>query len=481
MVVVIASVTAAVYDRRRSQPSPYRNIIVMVSDGYGPAGQTLCRYTSLADDNYTVIFDEFIVGNVRTRSYNSLVTDSAAGATAYATGFKTNNTGVSVDPMTLLPYGTLLEAAKYQGMAAGLVVKSTLSDATPAAFSSHRKERYNQTAIALQQITHNIEVMFGGGKQYYDVDAWKKAGYKFIETSSDMQNTKTTPVLGLFSHTDLDYVIDRTPNTTQPTLPQMVEKALELLSGSPTGFFLLIEGSLIDRAGHENDPATYYGEAREYDETMRMVNEWASKAEGETLVVSVSDHETGGLTLGRVRDGDPGGYPPYEWDPYTLLQVTKSSQKMAPLIRSSNGTNTATVIQTYTNIQPTQEQVDLINHGINDSRALIVNIGKVVSTQARIGWTTPGHTGVDINLYVVYDSQANVGNQPKIQGNMENTAVGNAIASKCSLDLVAATEKIRTGWNPEWAVDPPKSTMVERDMFEEEDNYHPRLQTRGNQ
>jgi len=242
VLLLVGALIAVLYNEKGSEKVPYRNVIFMISDGYGPSGQSFTRYTALYDGNQTVIFDNFLKGTVRTFSASSLITDSAAGATAFSCGKKTFNGGIAVDPVTLKPMGTMLEAAAMKGLKTGLVVKSALSDATPAAFSSHVGSRASQTEIASQQLTKGIEVMLGGGRKYYNVDDYKSKGYTYVstaagtsllpsnnaynvlKTSTEMNSTTKTPLLGLFASESMSYSIDQDPQ--QPTLPQMVSKVL---------------------------------------------------------------------------------------------------------------------------------------------------------------------------------------------------------------------------------------------------------------
>ncbi|CAG8657473.1 94_t:CDS:2, partial [Acaulospora morrowiae] len=148
-----------------------RNVILMISDGFGPASETFARnyYQYVKDLSYDFVtpLDELLVGSSRTRSSNSLVTDSAAGATAFSCILKTYNGAIGVDPEKS-PCGTILEAAKELGMATGLVVTSRITHATPASFSAHAVSRDLEYIIATQQIGdyplgRRVDLMLGGG------------------------------------------------------------------------------------------------------------------------------------------------------------------------------------------------------------------------------------------------------------------------------------------------------------------------------
>ena len=145
-------------------------------------------------------------------------------------------------------------------------------------------------------------------------------------TCAELNAARATPLLGLFAHDDMSYALDR-DMLTQPGLPEMTRKALALLSRRPAGFFLMVEGSRIDHAGHANDPASHARELLEYDAALRAVLDFARR-DGHTLVVSHRGPQTGGLSLGR-RIGDQSLY---ELHIETLRPVTASTERMADSI-----------------------------------------------------------------------------------------------------------------------------------------------------
>ena len=138
----------------------------MIPDGCGPAAITLARLVS----GHPLVLDSLLVGAVETHSADSHVTDSAAGGTAYATGVKTRNRMLGVDPDER-PLGTLLEAAEARGMATGLVTTADLTDATPAAFVAHVAQRTLQDSIAVEMLEHHVDVLLGG-----DWSRWRPDG-----------------------------------------------------------------------------------------------------------------------------------------------------------------------------------------------------------------------------------------------------------------------------------------------------------------
>jgi alkaline phosphatase len=308
--------------------SAKRNLIFMVSDGMGPASLSLTRsfrqYTEGLPEGDTLTLDKHFWGSSRTRSSNSLVTDSAAGATAFACGLKSYNGAISVLP-DWEPCGTVLEAAQRAGYKTGLVVTTDISDATPACFASHVVTRAMMDEIALQEVGegvlgHVVDLMFGGGRCHFlpngtddscradDVDVVgiaKKKGWSYANDRAGFDALKggdnvQLPVLGLFARNDVPFELDRrNMNDVYPSLSEMAKAALKALSkatkDSDKGFFLMIEGSRIDHAGHINDPAAQVREVLEYDKAFKAVLDFLEESSDEGVLVATSDHETGGL------------------------------------------------------------------------------------------------------------------------------------------------------------------------------------------
>ncbi len=278
-----------------------KNVILLIADGTGIAQITSGQYAIVGSDGYLNIQRLPITGITRTKSANSLVTDSAAGATAYSCGEKTDNGMIAY-----MPDGrsckTLLEFAEEMGLSTGLVATSTITHATPASFAAHVKSRSMQDVIAAQYLDADVEVLLGGGYEYFIpqttegssrkddrnlIDEFTAIGYDFVDNAEDMADNKSEKILGLFSSMG--------KNRT-PTLAQMTDKALSNLSTNEKGFFLMVEGSQIDWGGHENDSEYVIREMRDFDAAVKSALDFAEK-DGETLVVITADHETGGMTL----------------------------------------------------------------------------------------------------------------------------------------------------------------------------------------
>jgi alkaline phosphatase len=314
------------------KPTGKRNLIMMVSDGMGPTSLSLTRsYKQYAEGlpwSSKLVLDSYLIGQSRTRSTSSLVTDSAAGATAFSCGQKSYNGAIAVlDDHS--PCGTVLEAAKKAGYMTGLVVTTRITDATPACFASHVNQRSEEDRIAEQFIGDYplgrvVDLFMGGGRCHFlsnsttgscrgdnkDIIAMaKQRGFSYAESRGDFDDLKggesvDFPFLGLFANTDIPYEIDRRfDNHIYPSLDEMTQTALKALSDatktSDKGFFLMVEGSRIDHAGHANDPAAQVYEVLAYDKAFASVVEFLEKDPTPGVMVSTSDHETGGLATAR--------------------------------------------------------------------------------------------------------------------------------------------------------------------------------------
>ena len=314
------------------KPNGKRNLIFMVSDGMGPTSLSMTRSfrqveTGLAFDDVLVL-DQHLIGSSRTRSTSSLITDSAAGATAFSCGHKSYNGAISVLP-DHSPCGTVLEAAKKAGYMTGLVVTTRITDATPACFAAHVNRREEEDRIAEQEVGDHplgrvVDLMLGGGRCHFlpnstdgscrgdnkdVVDLAKKNGFSYVNSRKDLDGLKIgsavkLPLLGLFANTDIPYEVDRRNlNDVYPSLDEMARTALRALSDatkdSEQGFFLMIEGSRIDHAGHGNDPVAQVHEVLAYDKAFASVLEFLDNDDVEGVLVGTSDHETGGLAAAR--------------------------------------------------------------------------------------------------------------------------------------------------------------------------------------
>lgn len=325
-----------------------KNIIFMIGDGMG-LEQISAAWVS---NGGKLNFDNFSkVGIQRSYSANKLVTDSAAAGSALATGHKTNNGMISMTPDSVA-VKSLAEEAMEKGKRAGAAVTCRVNDATPAVFFSHSPSRSNQEDIVAQMASSGVYFLSGGGIKYWkdrkdgrDITAEiQEKGYSFAATKEELMAVEEGPVVALMAPKELDPALDR-----GDILPASVTKALQLLDNKK-GFFLMIEGSMIDDGGHDNKAGHTMEEIFDFDRTLGIVLEWAEK-DGETLVVVTADHATGGMTLlsgsiaeKRIRvnfstTGHNGvALPVFAWGPHSedfvgVYENTELSDKIRKLIK----------------------------------------------------------------------------------------------------------------------------------------------------
>lgn len=275
-----------------------KNIIIMIGDGMGVSHITASRYVHGRSN-----FDRFKnLGLMTTHSRHSLVTDSAAGATALATGRKIRNKFVSFYKGK--KFKTIMEYALESNMGTGLVVTSSITHATPAAFAAHVSHREQKRRIARQLARSGINLMIGGGRKYFypsnTEDKKQKAGlleeiakrYKMIRHFSKLKGNEKEPyVFAIFTRKQLPRAKNR-----KFGLNQLTQFALDNLSQHENGFVIMIEGSQIDWASHKNDPEMIIEEVWDFDQAVGVALDYTKKR-SDTLLVVTADHETGGYAL----------------------------------------------------------------------------------------------------------------------------------------------------------------------------------------
>ena len=298
---VIALLTNSCGQKPVNEAKPYvKNIILMIGDGMGVAHV----YSAISSTADTLNFERMPVsGFSKTFSINKYITDSAAGGTALSTGQKTKN-GVIAEDTLGNKLKTILEIADENGLKTGLVVSCDITAATPAVFIAHSPSRKNNEDIAKDFLNTDIDVFIGGGYlNFYArkdnlnlIDSLETRGYQIARTMDEVKSVKQGKLAGLLADRHLPSIINGRGNM----LPQATEVALNLLSDSEKGFFLMVEGSQIDWGGHQNNQEFVVTETIDFDQALGKVLEFA-KTDGNTLVIVTADHETGGMSL---IDGD---------------------------------------------------------------------------------------------------------------------------------------------------------------------------------
>lgn len=278
-----------------------KNVILMIGDGMGVTQITAGLYTN----NNQLNMERFkIIGLHKSHSESHLVTDSAAGATAFSCGQKTYNGAIAMDKDTM-PIETILEMAEKKGLATGLVATCKITHATPASFIAHNKTRKDDEGIAADFLKTDFDLIVGGGSKYFEqrkdernlVKELKDKGYHvsdfFHEKTEDLKMNPSKP-LAFF--TALDNPVMKTEG--RDYLPSIAKKSADFLAerGKEKGFFMMIEGSQIDWGGHANNSDWIVNEVHDFDQAIGKILDFAEK-DGETLVIVTADHETGGYAI----------------------------------------------------------------------------------------------------------------------------------------------------------------------------------------
>ena len=272
-----------------------KNVILLIGDGMGLAQIQAGLSSNFGQSN---IINMKYVGLSRTEAVNSDFTDSAAGATAMATGKKTNNRYIGMDaegralvsiPDTLAPFG----------IKSGVISTGDITDATPAAFYAHETERSMSKEIAADFLNSSVAILVGSGRKAFTENENKqllsqieKRGYSYKTNLNDFVSSNTLKQIVLLD----DSATRKTMDGRGEMLKTSLLKTIELLSKNKKGFFVMAEGAKIDHGGHANNLPFLITEQHDFDRTVGAVLEFADK-DGETLVIVTADHETGGLSL----------------------------------------------------------------------------------------------------------------------------------------------------------------------------------------
>ena len=268
-----------------------QNVVLMIGDGMG------FEHIEVTSDFFGK--EMFMTslefnGEVQTHSKNMIIpTDSAAAATALATGQKVNNGVLAFCGEDI---ENISEIAKKQNKGVGIVCTETLSGATPAGFSAHTSHRSNVQEIRQDQYQSDIDIFLGAGLSEYSAEETQivNSGYDFVTSFSDL-SLDSEKIFGVFEDISNYENLDKTP-----TLEKLTEFAVSFLSNKyPNGFFLMVEGSHIDKKSHNNDIIGMIDCVNEFDKAVKKVS---SMLDENTFVIVTADHETGGLNFDKDKD-----------------------------------------------------------------------------------------------------------------------------------------------------------------------------------
>ncbi|TKB43330.1 alkaline phosphatase [Thalassotalea mangrovi] len=412
-------------NQTKASPAAVKNIIMVVADGMGPVYPVL--YRNFKDDPKTnrveeTVFDRLLVGTAATYPHitSGFVTDSAASATALATGVKTYNGAIGVD-INKKPLLTVLEYAKIQGMRTGLVSTSQIVHATPASYIAKNESRRNYNDIADDFFDNRAEgkivadVMIGGGVDYFIrddrnlVQEFTDSGYQYVDTFPGLSVLKPgsqTNVLALLADVALPAAMDSEFDTPLLT---MSKAAIEQLENNQHGYFLLIEASQVDWAGHANDIAYAMAEMEDLATTMSYLESYVQQHQ-DTLVVLTADHNTGGVSIGAKGK--------YQWQGKWLKNLKMSPAEIARTIREDAISKSQ--IEALLGFSLTEQQAkDLLS--AEDNKHTYIKLKAILDQKTHTGWTTGGHTGVDVPVYATGPGAE------KFFGHQDNTDIGKQV------------------------------------------------------
>lgn len=433
-----------------------KNVIVMIPDGTTlgvySAARWFKHYNKMGE---RLQVDPYLTGTVTTHSSNAPIGDSAPAGSAYATGVLQQPGNVAIHPQvsendifavdgarTWQPAATILEAMKIEKQkAVGLVVTCEFPHATPADFSAHHYKRSNYKALAPQMAYQNLDVMFGGGNGILTDDIRQHFNQNGTTLFSNDRNALLNyegegKVWALFGDGAMTYDLDRNPEKA-PSLAEMTDKALQLLSKKENGFFLMVEGSHVDWAAHANDAAAVIHEFLAFDEAVGKVMDFAQN-DGNTAVVILSDHATGGLSIGS-RNCSGSSSLSLE-DLFGAVSNYKiSASGLESILVNTKPDEIKSVFKEYTDVEITDEEMQTLlsskNYKEGDytqvgtSENLAHNIVKILNARTCFGFTTGSHTGEEV-LLASYHPQGDI-----LKGNVTNRGVNEYLQKVAGLEI----------------------------------------------
>lgn len=463
-VMMILLITGGVF----AESSP-KYVFYLIGDGMGAAQRQIAELyiqNEKQDPSAKLTMNTFpIAGLITTYSLDTLVTDSAAAGTALACGYKTNNGMIAQ-----LPDGTavktLLEEAQEKGLATGIISTTRITHATPAVFYAHHVHRDGENVIADQLVDADVDFIAGGGFRHFVpqdgtfgkskrednrnlLSEMESDGYTVFlgaddDSFSRYQAQPNEKVIALFTNSHIPYEIDRIndPDTHIPSLEEMTEKAIDLLSYNEDGFFLMVEGGRIDHACHINDIAGTIHDTLAFDAAVQCAYEFYQKHPDDTLIVVVADHETGGIGMGygnnyflnleglssiKVSAEDTLNY---------AYQADGDREAFLKYIAKNCGLDNLTEIE----LASLKTAMDVVDNGLREDIPVqkygpsyynppAIATNHIISERANIFWTTYAHSGVPIPI-----SAIGIGSE-KFGGFKDNTEMAWTMADIMNFEL----------------------------------------------
>lgn len=487
---VVLSVSLALVAPAISAAAAPKYVFYFIGDGMGPAQRQSAEYfhkIETQNPEAKLLMNSFPTSAlVTTHSDNTIITDSAAGGTALATGFKTTNGAIAK-----LPDGTdiitIAEAARDAGYAVGLATSTRITHATPAAFSAHNMSRGNENEIAIDQLSSGFEYLAGGGFRHFVakgnaeglkskrkddrdlVAEFKTKGYttfvgdKARDDFRAYQPKKGDKVLAAISYSVMGMEIDRRFSTEKenamPSIAELTTKGIEVLAAQEKPFFMMVEGGRIDWAAHTNDAAGTIYDTLALDDAIAEAYEFYKKHPEDTLIVVAADHETGGMAMGisldskgyflnlnellkvkaSVEDVLAYAYPKMIKD---YPEVPKRQKAYLDYVAENFGLTELNArelkkLKSAMEIEDKNQTLEAdkqINYGYAYTPTMIA-VAHLVSERARISWTSYVHTSSLIALSAIGSQAA------QFDGFKDNTDVPKIMAKIMDVKLSSSAAK----------------------------------------
>lgn len=419
-----------------------KNVILLIPDGCSLATVSTARwYQWYKNPNQEFLYiDPYLSGTVRTTCSNAPIGDSAPTTSCFMTGYNSRAGWVSTYPIAdpkndiypmdpakaYQPLTTVLEAARIMyGKSTGLVCTCEFPHATPADCSSHSYNRGKYDWIIPQQVHNGINVIIGGGAGLLPQESeeyLKSKGYGVFRNDVDaMRSFKGDNMWALYGHSDMSYDLDRDP-AKQPGLDEMTRIAIEKLSHNPNGFFLMVEGSKVDWAAHDNDAIAMATDFLAFDRACHEAFEFA-KRDGNTAVIVVPDHGNSGISIGRRDQGD---YANRTKDQLfgALSKYRCTADAMAWKVNNAPFEDLQKVFKENCDFELTEREIEALKNckeyekspvpkdqrkpvrGALYSSGLSRMIAQFMTERTGLAFTTNGHTGEDVFLASYHPQEA---------------------------------------------------------------------------
>jgi alkaline phosphatase len=385
-----------------------KKIIFMVSDGMNHGALSLAQHYSSffhgKQTNWAKLYREqpVVRSLMETFSGNSMVTDSAAAASAWGGGQRVNNGALNISMDGGAPIEPLQSKLRKAGIATGLVSTASITHATPAGFAANVSSRGDESEIAGQYLDRGVHVLLGGGQKFFSDELERKyadSGYELIKNRKQLnagQPSSKKPVLGLFSNGYIPLAIDREQKKdlqeTIPTLAEMATFAANRLDAiSKDRWFLMVEGARIDHCGHANDAAGSIHEQLAFDEAIGAMLDYAAKND-DVLIILTTDHGCGGIQLNGVNASKDQGMAPGIYNGTTAaFRKIADFKRSFEWMRQSSGGLSGPPLKEYlkgrTGIELSDDDIKSAQ-GLNSDR-----LARLFAKSHGIAWTSGNHTG----------------------------------------------------------------------------------------